>query len=48
LLAFASITAVIQAARDLIDAYKRKSTANEHLLNLEAAVDALNNNRPQA
>jgi hypothetical protein len=31
----------IQAARELIDAYERKSTANEHFLKLEAAVDAL-------
>jgi hypothetical protein len=35
------VTQLIQAARELIDAYERKSTANEHLLKLEAAVDAL-------
>ena len=35
------VARLIQAARDLIDAYERKSTANEHFLKLEAAVDAL-------
>ena len=35
------VAELIQAARELIDAYERKSTANEHFLKLEAAVDAL-------
>jgi hypothetical protein len=35
------VARLIQAARELIDAYERKSTANEHFLKLEAAVDAL-------
>ena len=37
----ARIAQLIQAARELIDAYERKSTANEHFLKLEAAVEAL-------
>ena len=35
------VARLIQAARELIDAYERKSTANEHFLKLEAAVQAL-------
>lgn len=35
------VAQLIQAARELIDAYERKATANEHFLKLEAAVDAL-------
>ena len=35
------VAELIQAARELIDAYEHKSTANEHFLKLEAAVDAL-------
>jgi hypothetical protein len=35
------VAQLIQAARELIEAYERKSTANEHFLKLEAAVDAL-------
>ena len=35
------VARLIQAARELIDAYERQSTANEHFLKLEAAVDAL-------
>jgi hypothetical protein len=35
------VAQLIQAARELIGAYERKSTANEHFLKLEAAVDAL-------
>jgi hypothetical protein len=35
------VARLIQAARELIDAYEHKSTANEHFLKLEAAVDAL-------
>ena len=35
------VARLIQAARELIDAYERKSTANEHFLKLEAAVEAL-------
>jgi hypothetical protein len=42
------VARLIHAARDLIDAYERKSTANEHFLNLEAALDALNDSRPRA
>jgi hypothetical protein len=40
------IARLIQAARELIDAYERKSTANEHFLKLEAAVDALGGSGP--
>ncbi len=39
------VTQLIQAARELIDAYERKATANEHFLKLEAAVDALGGGR---
>ena len=35
------VAQLIQAARELIDAYERQSTANEHFLKLEAAVEAL-------
>ena len=35
------VARLIQAARELIDAYERQSTANEHFLKLEAAVDAV-------
>jgi len=35
------VARLIEAARELINAYERKSTANEHFLKLEAAVDAL-------
>ena len=35
------VARLIQAARELIDAYERKATANEHFLKLEAAVEAL-------
>jgi hypothetical protein len=35
------VARLIQAARELIDAYERQSTANEHFLKLEAAVDVL-------
>jgi hypothetical protein len=35
------VARLIQAARELIDAYERQSTANEHFLKLEAAVEAL-------
>ena len=41
------VAQLIQAARELIDAYERKSTANEHFLKLEAAVDALGGTSPQ-
>jgi hypothetical protein len=41
------VARLIQAARELIDAYEHKSTANEHFLKLEAAVDALGGSRPQ-
>ena len=40
------VARLIQAARELIDAYERKSTANEHFLKLEAAVDALGGSGP--
>ena len=39
------VAQLIQAARELIDAYERKATANEHFLKLEAAVDALGGSR---
>jgi hypothetical protein len=44
------VARLIQAARELIDAYERKSTANEHFLKLEAAVEALGgtSGQPQA
>jgi hypothetical protein len=35
------VAQLVQAARELIDAYERKATANEHFVKLEAAVDAL-------
>ena len=35
------VARLIQAARELIDAYERKATANQHFEELEAAVDAL-------
>jgi hypothetical protein len=41
------VARLIQAARELIDAYERKSTANEHFLKLEAAVDALDSTSGQ-
>jgi hypothetical protein len=41
------VAQLIQAARELIDAYERKSTANEHFLKLEAAVDALGGSGPR-
>jgi len=41
------VARLIQAARELIDAYERKSTANEHFLKLEAAVEALGGTSPQ-
>jgi hypothetical protein len=41
------VARLIQAARELIDAYQRKSTANEHFLKLESAVDALDGGNPQ-
>jgi hypothetical protein len=44
------VARLIQAARELIDAYERQSTANEHFLKLEAAVEALGgtSGRPRA
>ena len=42
------VARLIQAARELIDAYETKSTANEHFLKLEAAVDALGGSNLQA
>ncbi len=41
------VAQLIQAARELIDAYERKSTANEHFLKLEAAVNALGGVSPR-
>jgi hypothetical protein len=41
------VARLIEAARELIDAYERKSTANEHFLKLEAAVDALGHSSSQ-
>jgi len=42
------VARLIQAARELIDAYERKSTANEHFLKLEEAVKALGGTSSQA
>jgi hypothetical protein len=43
------VTRLIQAARDLVDAYHRKATANEHFQALEQAVEALGDpDRPRA
>jgi hypothetical protein len=42
------VARLIQAARELIDAYERKATANEHFLKLEAAVNALGGPQPAA
>jgi hypothetical protein len=41
------VAQLVQAARELIDAYERKATANEHFLKLEAAVEALGGSNPQ-
>jgi hypothetical protein len=41
------VARLIQAARELIDAYERKSTANEHFLKLEAAVNELGGSSPR-
>jgi hypothetical protein len=41
------VARLIQAARELIDAYERKSTANEHFLKLEAAVNELGGTSPR-
>jgi hypothetical protein len=41
------VVRLIQAARELIDAYERRATANEHFLKLEAAVDALGGSGPR-
>jgi hypothetical protein len=35
------VARLIEAARDLVDAYRRKATANEHFEALEQAVEAL-------
>ena len=35
------VARLIQAARDLVEAYHRKATANEHFQALEQAVEAL-------
>jgi hypothetical protein len=35
------VARLIQAARDLVDAYRRKATANEHFQALEQAVEGL-------
>jgi hypothetical protein len=35
------VARLIQAARDLVDAYRRKATANEHFQALERAVEGL-------
>jgi hypothetical protein len=43
------VARLIEAARDLVDAYRRKATANEHFQALERAVDALGGSgRPSA
>ena len=41
------VAQLIQAAREPIDAYERKSTANEHFLKLEATVEALGGSSSQ-
>ena len=35
------VAQVVEAARELVDAYKRRATSNEHFQALERAVDAL-------
>jgi hypothetical protein len=35
------VARLVQAARDLVDAYRRKATANEHFQALEQAVEGL-------
>jgi hypothetical protein len=35
------VTRLIAAARDLVDAYRNRSTANQHFQELEQAVEAL-------
>ena len=43
------VARLIEAARDLVDAYRRKATANEHFQALERAVEALGGSgRPPA
>jgi hypothetical protein len=43
------VARLIQAARDLVDAYRRQATANEHFQALERAVEALDGpSRPTA
>jgi hypothetical protein len=42
------VARLIQAARELIDALERKSTANKHFLKLNAAVDARGGSSPQS
>ena len=35
------VARLVEAARDLVDAYRRQATANEHFQALEQAVEAL-------
>jgi hypothetical protein len=35
------VARLVEAARDLVDAYRRKATANEHFEALERAVEGL-------
>jgi hypothetical protein len=41
-----SLARLIEAARDLVDAYRRKATANEHFEALERAVEGLGGAQP--
>jgi hypothetical protein len=40
------VAGLVQAARDLVDAYHRKATSNEHFQALERAVEALGGATP--
>jgi hypothetical protein len=43
------VARLVDAARDLVDAYRRQATANEHFEALEQAVEALGgSDRPAA
>jgi hypothetical protein len=43
------VARLVDAARDLVDAYRRQATANEHFEALEQAVEALGGtDRPAA
>jgi hypothetical protein len=42
------VARLIAAARDLVDAYQNRSTANQHFLELQQAVEALDSGRRPA